>query len=251
MAEMKQLSADRGKVKPDRNTERGWSVLPLCVAAVAVWLNACAMQGVPGAPRGFFTEAQTDAGEAVYLTACASCHLTNFQGSGEAPALAGPDFLNSWGPQPVTELLELIAASMPPTAPGSLSDEEYAAVVAYLLSENGVEASETRLTLSSAGQILAGLAGMKVGEVPEGEPRPPVPGIPGNVPSPNAFDRPPPVRGELTETPTARVVTYSPVADFRAGLCCRAHFPARRGLAPLAPDAGWPGLQSPYPDQHL
>ena len=139
-------------MKADRRAGRGWSLLPLVgVAVAAVWLTSCSSAGVDEPQRTSYTEAQADAGEAVYLTTCASCHLTNFQGAGEAPALAGPDFLNTWGPQPVAELLELVRTSMPPTAPQSLSDEEYTEVVAYLLSVNGVGASGTRLTLSSVG----------------------------------------------------------------------------------------------------
>ena len=178
-------------------------------------------------PQGIsYTQAQADAGAEVYFTTCASCHLTNFQGSGEAPALAGPDFLNTWGPRPVTELLELVGASMPPTAPQSLSDGEYTAVVAYLLSVNGLEASGTPLTLSSSSQIFAGMEAAE--EV--GPSRPPSPGTPGNVPSPNAFDRPPPPAGEVTETATGRVVTYRPVEEFAPVLAADLTSP---------PDADW------------
>ena len=101
-------------------------------------LALCALSLAPRAAAGAqavqapYTAAQAEAGEAIYATACASCHLTNFQGAGEAPALAGPDFLNLWGPEPIGGLIELVALTMPPTSPGSLTDEEYAGVVAYL-----------------------------------------------------------------------------------------------------------------------
>ena len=116
-------------------------------AALLLALGALLL--APGAGAGaqalqaLYTAAQAEAGEAVYATSCASCHLTNFQGSGEAPALAGPDFLNLWGPEPVGGLIELVALTMPPTSPGSLTGGEYAAVVAYLLRANGIPASGT------------------------------------------------------------------------------------------------------------
>lgn len=195
-----------------RNWKAGidrWGVT-LRIVIVVLCLIPVGVAGVQDPPQASYSEAQADAGEVVYLTTCASCHLTNFQGSAEAPALAGPNFLNTWGPQPVTELLELVSASMPPTAPRSLSDEEYTAVVAYLLSQNGVEAAGTPLAFSSSGQVLALMESAQLVE----SDRPPVPGIPGNVPSANAFDRPPPVRGELTETVTARVESFGPVEGF-------------------------------------
>ena len=213
-------------MKADWRAVGGWSALPLCVTVMAVSLTSCVGEDADG-PRGIsYTEAQADAGAAVYLTTCASCHLTNFQGAGEAPALAGPDFLNTWGPRPVNELLELVTASMPVMAPQSLADEEYTAVVAYLLSVNGVEASGTPLTLSSSAQIFAGMEA--AGE--SGPSRPPSPGMPGNVPSPNAFDRPPPPSGEITETARGRVVTYRPVEEFAPVLAADLTSP---------PDADW------------
>ncbi len=188
----------------------GWRsshfVPPVVIAALCMSSSTEAAQ-VPQAP---YSEAQAQAGEEVYMSACASCHLSNFQGSDEAPALAGPDFLNAWGPQPVNELLELVAASMPPTAPGSLEEDEYAAVVAYLLNQNGVEASGTPLGFASSGQVAASMesAGGAVS-------RPPVPGLPGNVPSPDAFDRPPPVRGQVTETATGVTETFRAIENFQ------------------------------------
>ena len=215
-------------MKGDWRAVGGWSTPPplVGVAVVAVWLASCSTAGVDEPQQTSYTDDQARAGAAVYLTTCASCHLTNFQGSGEAPALAGPDFLNTWGPRPVTELLELVGASMPPTAPQSLADEEYAAVVAYMLSVNGVEASETQLTLSSSGPVFAGMEAAEEA----GPSRPPSPGMPGNVPSPNAFDRPPPPAGEVTETATGRVVTYRPVEQFAPVLAADLTSP---------PDADW------------
>ena len=212
-------------MKADWRAVGGWSALPLCATVMAVSLISCVGEDADG-PRGVsYTEAQADAGAEVYLTTCASCHLTNFQGAGEAPALAGPDFLNTWGPRPVNELVELVTASMPLMAAGSLEDEEYTAVVAYLLSVNGVEESGTPLTLSSSAQIFAGMEGAEV----SGPSRPPSPGMPGNVPSPNAFDRPPPA-GEVTETARGRVVTYRPVEEFA---------PVSAADLTSPPDADW------------
>ena len=200
-------------------------MMTLPFAFGTLWLTPLGAASAQTPPRASYSELQADRGEAVYLSSCASCHLTNFQGSGEAPALTGPSFVNLWGPQPVTELLELVAASMPPTAPGSLTNDEYAAVVAYVLGQNGIEASGTPLTFSTPGQMVAGMA-----SAGGGVSRPPVPGTPGNVPSANAFDRPPPLRGELTETATARVEIFGPVEGFT---------PVSAGQLVSPPDGDW------------
>ncbi len=191
----------------------GWSLL--AAHPTIVWAQAS------------FTESQAEAGETVYLEDCASCHLTNFRGSGEAPALVGPDFRGAWGSRPVSDLLGLVAASMPPTSPGSLSNEEYADVVAYLLRENGEEASRVPLTASSSDAMFPG-AGV-AGAIAE-DARAPAPGLPGNVPSAGAFDRPPPVRGDLTETATGVTETFRAIESFR---------PASAADLASPPDGDW------------
>ena len=65
---------------------------------------------------------------------------------------------------------------MPPTAPGSLTDEEYAGVVAYLLRENDGPPSDTPLGAASAGQVMTSMAAAATGAS-----RSPEPGHPGNV----------------------------------------------------------------------
>jgi mono/diheme cytochrome c family protein len=49
------------------------------------------------------------------------------------PPLAGKDFLTNWQGKPVADVFEKTASSMPATAPGSLSPEQTADVIAYLL----------------------------------------------------------------------------------------------------------------------
>ena len=84
-----------------------------------------------------YTHEQAEAGEAVYRDACADCHLANLRGDFEAPELAGRSFLRVWGDLPIRELLDNIRTTMPEDAPESLSDEEYRAIVAYIIRENG------------------------------------------------------------------------------------------------------------------
>src|SRR5690606_20856555 len=134
-----------------------------------------------------FTAAQAATGAEVYQSACATCHLPTLQGSGEARELAGPNFRAAWGGRTATELLDYVRGTMPPANPRSLSDAEYAAVVAYVLSQNGVAAGQTALGPSSPGLAVAAAGGAaQVAAAVY-----PVPGRPGNTPSPHGVNRVP------------------------------------------------------------
>ena len=169
------------------------------------------------AQQAVYAAAQADAGATVYGRSCAQCHLTNLQGSFEAPQLAGSNFQLQWGGRPVAELLQFVTERMPPLAGGSLQAEEYAAVVAYILRENGVAPGGAALTASSVGQVLAG-AGGAAAAAPAEAPRYPTPGRTGNTTSPFAIQDDP-VAAEVTETDigitrTFRAVEqYTPVTD--------------------------------------
>jgi len=92
----------------------------------------------PTVHDGVFTMAQADRGKAVYAQNCAAaCHGENLSGQGPAPSLAGADFRGRWAGVSVGELFKRIQATMPKTNPGSLSEDDDLAVIAYLLSVNG------------------------------------------------------------------------------------------------------------------
>ena len=84
--------------------------------------------------EGVYTEDQAKRGEAVYKEQCAACHGDNLEGSGPMPALAGPDFAKVWTGKTVAELFEKTQSTMPATAPGSMTPEQTADVLAYMFS---------------------------------------------------------------------------------------------------------------------
>jgi len=84
-----------------------------------------------------FTTEQAADGKAAYQKSCARCHGANVDDGEFGPPLRGGPFAEHWAEQPVSGLFTKIKSSMPPDAPGSLSDGTYTDVVAYLLSENG------------------------------------------------------------------------------------------------------------------
>jgi alcohol dehydrogenase (cytochrome c) len=118
---------------------------------VALLLSAAC--SAPDGPT--FTADQVEAGNGIYLRTCAACHLTNLDGSFEAPALAGPDFRAAWSQRSLVELYDLIGETMPPETPGALKGDEVSEVVAYLLWRNGFLEQGDRLTR----EALARLAG--------------------------------------------------------------------------------------------
>ena len=162
-------------------------------------------QGPPETPQAQYTADQAAAGATLYTQVCAACHLGSLQGSFEAPELAGPSFRNTWSRRPVSDLVELIRETMPTDAPRSLTEEQSAAVTAYLLRENGVSATNVSLTLSSQGRTIAAADAVSAGA--DVALRPPVPGRAGTGPSPEAMSTAPET-GELSETPTGVTRTY-------------------------------------------
>lgn len=171
-------------------------------------------QGPSGQSQASFTAAQAALGAELYESSCAECHLPGLEGSSEAPELAGPNFRGQWGGRPVTELLNYTRLAMPPAAPGSLTNGEYAAVVAYLIEQNGAAPSSETLTLASAGVAVAGSAGVAARAPAAGEVLP-APGRLGTAPSPEGVGRPPEVVGDLYETPTSRTETFSAIERFQ------------------------------------
>lgn len=130
---------------------------------------------------GVYTEEQSRRGEAVYASACVLCHKPALTGAGIVPPLAGEEFLGRWNRKTAGDLFEQMRTSMPPviagaaaapaastpsgapTASGSfagtagggapalkLSSQEYADVLAYILSRNQFPAGGEELAADFA-----------------------------------------------------------------------------------------------------
>src|SRR5271165_1779454 len=93
-----------------------------------------------------FTSAQAESGRAIYAQSCSGCHGANFEGSGDAPPLAGGTFMLKWRPKMVSELFGEILQNMPTTNPGSLGEAASLAATAYILQRNGAQAGQSALT---------------------------------------------------------------------------------------------------------
>ena len=95
---------------------------------------------------GIYTEAQAMRGDKVYAENCATCHGPKLAGTDTAgPSLSGPDFTNGWKDMTAGALLSKINTDMPSNAPGTLTPEQYADVMSFVLSVNKYPAGQTEL----------------------------------------------------------------------------------------------------------
>lgn len=94
---------------------------------------------------GVFSEAQAARGKGVYEAQCAFCHQSDLRGQGFASALVEDAFTSRWQDGNLGDLFTIVKVTMPQDNPASLTDEEYAAIVAYLLQANRYPAGQQEL----------------------------------------------------------------------------------------------------------
>jgi cytochrome c len=159
-----------------------WLILLLLIA-----LGIAAVQIQPSDVQAY-TTTQRDAGLAVYVRRCQTCHGDKGQGltldwrltwpethqNCSTPKCHGPqhpddgfEIKNNYAPAVIGEgtlarfgtaqdPFTFISTAMPMHAPGSLTDEEYWALTAFLLAAHGVVADEVELNPTTASAIKLG-----------------------------------------------------------------------------------------------
>jgi quinoprotein glucose dehydrogenase len=100
-------------------------------------------QGPASVSGGAYTAEQAKRGAELYAKECAACHGDTLAGMDPIPALAGADFQSHF--KTVGELFDKTSTTMPAIAPGSLSAEQVADVLAHILSVNKYPAGSTEL----------------------------------------------------------------------------------------------------------
>lgn len=116
---------------------------PIFIVAAAVAALAGATNAASSSRRqvssvqGIYTRIQAEEGEALYAAQCAMCHGQKLEGSFETPSLRGK-FIADWSGTPVSALFGYIGHAMPQFAPGSLSPDDEARIIAFLLRANGM-----------------------------------------------------------------------------------------------------------------
>ena len=127
---------------------RSFLLLSAALLVAALPLLASAQPAKPA----LYTADQASAGAAVYSSSCAACHGVQLEGVA-APALKGSAFGEMATAQGLTAaaLLDVVTNTMPQSDPGSLKPEDYNAVTAYILQQNGYPAGSTALAPGAAG----------------------------------------------------------------------------------------------------
>src|SRR5436309_9032342 len=110
------------------------------------WLVLVLLVAIAGAAEaqtvsiwdGVYSEDQAARGNTGFAAHCANCHGASLRGTGEAPALVGPQFLSDFDGLSLGDLFDRIRTTMPQDNPASLSRDAYADILAFLLQANGL-----------------------------------------------------------------------------------------------------------------
>ena len=124
----------------------------LTAFALAATLALVIVATQPGSAQqnaGPFTAAQSALGRTSYTQNCAGCHGADLSGQGNAAPLAGGLFMGGWGDKTAADLIGFLEGAMPPGAPGTLGEQNYVNIVAYLLESNGARPGNQTLAAAS------------------------------------------------------------------------------------------------------
>lgn len=131
-----------------RKTITGIAVLGLVLGISALTLKA--QTATRNVWDGVYTADQATQGKAVFADKCATCHGADLNGAEMAPPLVGAMFMGDWVGQSADDLFTRIHTTMPANDPGSLSNDQTAQVLAYILSMNQFPAGSTALPSDDA-----------------------------------------------------------------------------------------------------
>jgi len=124
------------------------------VAAPCLALAACAYAQTPVRSTwdGVYTHEQALRGQAAYTENCQRCHHANLSGYGGV--LMGTYFMESWRDEGLDKFFGLMKRIMPRDRPGSLTDQQYIDVVAYVLEFNNFPKGTKELTAADLPDVL-------------------------------------------------------------------------------------------------
>ena len=114
------------------------------IAVVILVAEGCASVQSMYAPeynsvqQGVYAATQAARGETVWNNHCAECHYPEEYGNG---------YLYAWSGENVFDLYATLRITMPYLAPGTLEDEQYVDVTAFLLSQNLLPAGDAELAV--------------------------------------------------------------------------------------------------------
>ncbi len=114
----------------------------LLTALVILVIGGCASVQTARAPefssvqQGVYSTAQAVRGETVWDNHCAECHFPEEYSNG---------YLRFWSGEKVFDLYAYLRITMPYLAPGTLENEQYVDVAAFILSKNLLPSGDAEL----------------------------------------------------------------------------------------------------------
>jgi mono/diheme cytochrome c family protein len=117
---------------------------------------------------GVYSASQAARGGALYKSKCGDCHGRAMDGL-IGPPLAGDGFLANWSARPLADLVDRIQKTMPFEQPGSLSRQESADLLAYILQAGKFPAGPAELGDTTLTQVvMPTVAARAAAPAPEG-----------------------------------------------------------------------------------
>ena len=119
-------------------------------AALIMWVTALThAQGARTVRDGIYTDAQAARGQSIYQKQCVSCHGAKLEGL-QGPPLVAEVFLSHWNTQPLSDLAGKIRNTMPAGSAGTLTPQQSADLVAFILKSGGFPAGKVDLAADEA-----------------------------------------------------------------------------------------------------
>ncbi|MEO8130109.1 MAG: cytochrome c [Bryobacteraceae bacterium] len=122
-------------------------ILGLAITLLSSSIGQCAETTVWS---GVYTDQQAARGAATYLAECSRCHREDLSGYS---GLRGAKFTENWREDSLNSLWLRISKTMPAGAAGSLPENEYLDIMAYLLKANDFPAGAQELRLDDLPRI--------------------------------------------------------------------------------------------------
>lgn len=123
----------------------------LAAALLLISASSARSQRADDPASRIYTAAQATQGAALFGEQCAACHGAQLEGLA-GPALKGELFQQMADAQKLTPrlLMAITAQTMPKGSPNTLARDQYAAITAYILQQNGYVSGQTPFELDGA-----------------------------------------------------------------------------------------------------
>ena len=116
----------------------------LCVAVFAL-----RGQSAKSVRDGVYDEAQAARGRVLYSQICMECHGRDLTGDVETRPLVGDEFTTNWSEGTLLRLFDRIRITMPADKAGTLTRQQVADILAFILQSNTFPAGKDELTTRS------------------------------------------------------------------------------------------------------